>query len=185
MKLPAQSRTPRWNSPSRTSSAARRTRRRSLSQPSDFMVRWISSVDESSCTRLPPLENLPNSRFLPRRWQRVGKMGVAARTVVKIMRKTPATTAGGAGTGSKRQRGGWTAWIDQGAPGPFRRALGAKALVGTSGANRVERRQRGRDSRECHPRNRPSTVPKWKEKNGCSVLALSSLAKIRTSQSQA
>ena len=31
----------------------------------------------------------------PRRCQRVGKMGVAARTVVKIIKKTPATTAGG------------------------------------------------------------------------------------------
>ena len=36
--------------------------------------------------------------------QRVGKMGVAARTVVKIIVKTPATTAGGVGTASKRQR---------------------------------------------------------------------------------
>ena len=65
-------------------------------------------------------------------------MGVAARTVVKIIVKTPATTVGGGATASKRQRGGGTAWIDQGAPGPLRRALGAKALVGTSGTNVTE-----------------------------------------------
>ena len=65
-------------------------------------------------------------------------MGEAARAVVKIIVKTPATTAGGAGTASKRQRGGGTAWIDQGAPGPLRRALGAKALVGTSGTTVTE-----------------------------------------------
>ena len=51
--------------------------------------------------------------------------------------------------------------------------------------HRVERRHRGRDSRERHPRDRPSTGPKWEEKSGSFVLALSSLAKIRTSQSQA
>ena len=47
------------------------------------------------------LENLPTNRFLPRRWQRVGKMAVAAKTVVKIIVKTPVTTASGAGTASK------------------------------------------------------------------------------------
>ena len=39
---------------------------------------------------------------------------------------------------SKRQRGGGTARIDQGAPSPLRRALGAKALVGTSGTTVTE-----------------------------------------------
>ena len=34
---------------------------------------------------------------------------------------------------SKRQRGGGTAWIGQGAPGPLRRALGVKAPGETSG----------------------------------------------------
>ena len=62
-------------------------------------------------------------------------MGVAARPVVKIIVKTPAMTAGGAGTASKRQRRGRTAWIDQGASGPLRRAFQAKALVGTSGTS--------------------------------------------------
>ena len=57
---------------------------------------------------------------------------------MKIIVKTPATTAGGAGTASKRQRGEGAAWIDQGAPGPLRRALGAKALVGTSGTTVIE-----------------------------------------------
>ena len=65
-----------------------------MSEPSDFMVRWTSSVD-TRLYQVPPLENLPNSRFLPRRYQRVGKMGVAARTVVKIVVKTPAMTADG------------------------------------------------------------------------------------------
>ena len=51
--------------------------------------------------------------------------------------------------------------------------------------HRVERQHRGRDSRERHLRDRPSTGPRWEEKNGSPLLALSSLTKIRTSQSQA
>ena len=51
--------------------------------------------------------------------------------------------------------------------------------------HKAERHQRGRDSRERHPRDRPSTGARWEEKSGSSVLALSSLAKVRTSQSQA
>ena len=44
--------------------------------------------------------------------------------------------------------------------------------------HRVERHHLGRDSRERHPRDRPSTEPRWEEKNGNSVLK-------RTSPSQA
>ena len=38
--------------------------------------------------------------------------------------------------------------------------------------HRVERHQRGRDSRKRHPRDRPSTGPRWEEKKGSSALAL-------------
>ena len=41
---------------------------------------------------------LADFQVLLRRWRRVDKMGVVAKTVVKIIVKTPATTAGGAGT---------------------------------------------------------------------------------------
>ena len=98
MKLPAGSRTPRWNPPSRTSPPAPRKGRTILSHPSDFMVRWTSSVDLRSCTLLPPLENLPNSRFLSGRWRRIGKTGGAARTVVELIVETLVTTSGWGGT---------------------------------------------------------------------------------------
>ena len=68
---------------------------------------------------------LAEFQVFPRRCQRVGKMGVATRTVVKIVVKTPPTTADGGQ--AQRQQGGGTVWIDQGALGPLRRALGAKA----------------------------------------------------------
>ena len=45
---------------------------------------------------MPPLENLPSFKLLPRRWQRIGKiqeMGVAARTAAETIAKTVVTTS--------------------------------------------------------------------------------------------
>ena len=98
MNLPAQRWTPRWNPPRRISLATPRKRRISLSQPSDFVVRWTRSVDRRPCTPMPPLENLPNFSFLPRRWRRIGKMAVAARTAAETVVKTAVTTSAGKGT---------------------------------------------------------------------------------------
>ena len=51
---------------------------------------------------MPPVENLPSSRFLPSRWRRIGKMGVAARTVAETVVETLVTTSGGTGTALAR-----------------------------------------------------------------------------------
>ena len=125
-------------------------------------------------------------QLFPRRCQRVEKMGVAARTVVKIIKKTPATTAGGGqaqpASGSEGEgRHGSTSVLP---------ALSGERSERKPRRNiryehpRVERHHRGRDSRDRHPRDRPSTGPRWEEKNGSSVLALSPLARTRTWQSQ-
>ena len=104
-----------------------------MSEPSDFMVRWTSSSTKShvpDCTQLPPLENLPNPRFLPRRCQRVGKMGVAARTVVKIVVKTPPTGGRHSQQAAARGRDG----MDQpGCSRPSPESARSEGLVGTSG----------------------------------------------------
>ena len=52
-----------------------------------------------------PLENLPNLRFLQRRWQGIGKiqeMGAAAREAAETIAKTVMTTSGGEGTALAR-----------------------------------------------------------------------------------
>ena len=92
------------------------------------------------CTQLPPLENLPNPRFLPRRCQRVGKMGVAARTVVKIVVaartvvkivvKTPPTGGKHSQQAAARKRDG----MDRpGCSRPSPESARSEGRVGTSG----------------------------------------------------
>ena len=122
MKLPAQGRTP-----SQTSPAAPRTRRRSMSEPSNFMVRWTSSVDTRLYPSASPRE-LAEFQVFAEAVSARREDGRGSEDRGEDSREdTGDDRRWGAGTASKGQRGGGTAWIDQGAPGPLRRALGAKA----------------------------------------------------------
>ena len=117
-------------------------------------------------------------------------MSVAATTVVKTIEKTSATTAGG---GQAQPASGSEEEGRHGSTRVLPALSGERSERRPRGnirydRHRVERHHRGRDSRERHPRDRPSTGPRWeriKIKSGSSVLGLSPLAKTRTFQSQA